>query len=133
MSREGEKTSRLYEGETVPTVETVQLYNPKNGVTDEYQSNQDPYDQEPDVVTLERARQAEELLNSAGWKLIKADIDRGIKDCLIALRETDPKDYGQIARLQAGAKIYENIEGFINRYILEGSIAMDNPQPDSDE
>ncbi len=112
--------SRLYEGES------IEVYNPKNGITEDYQPNLDPYEQDDDAVVFEKARQAEELLNSAGWKLLKAAIDKGIQDCLLDLRETDPKNYGQIARLQAGAKIYENIEGFINRYILEGKVAMDN-------
>ena len=118
--------SRLYEGES------IEVYNPKNGLTDDYQPNLDPYEQEEDAVVFEKARQVEELLNSAGWKLLKADIDKGIQNCLIDLRETDPKNYGQIARLQAGAKIYENIEGFINRYILEGKLAMDNQQVQED-
>jgi len=127
MSRDEEKTSRLYEGESIG------MYNPKNGVTQDYQPSGDPFEQDENAVVFEKARQAEELLNSAGWKLLKEDIDKGIKDCIANLRETDPQDYGQIARLQAGAKIYENIEGFINRYILEGRLAMDNRPDPQDE
>lgn len=118
--------SRLYEGES------IEVYNPKNGITQAYQPNQDPFEQDEDAVVFEKARIAEELLNSDGWKLLKKDIDKGIKDCLLDLRETDPKNFGQIARLQAGAKIYENIEGFINRYVYEGKLAMDNQQVQED-
>jgi spermidine/putrescine-binding protein len=113
-------SDRLYEDET------VEVYNPRNGYMEDVMADQILYEQVGNDEIIGKAKKAEELLHSAGWKLVKADLDAAIESCSEGLLESiDP---AQIARYQSAIKVYKSIEGFINRYILEGKLAMDNSQ-----
>ncbi len=113
-------SDRLYQDEV------VEVYNPKNGHMQDVMADQILYEQTNNDEIIGKAKKAEELLHSAGWKLVKADLDAAIVSCSDGLIESS--DPAQIARYQAAIKVYKSIEGFINRYILEGKLAMDNSQ-----
>lgn len=119
--------SRLYEDED------INIYDPKYGGTSKEHVQDKSASAEWAEAALERGRAAEELLNSAGWKLLEQRIESEVKILsAVLLDSTEP---AVIARLQAAIKIYGNFEGFINRYVREGQLALqenelaqDNPQ-----
>ena len=117
--------SRLYEGET------IEVYDPNTGFKKDLLKDTIIYSEEDEAVVLGRAKEAEELLRSKGWKLLKTDIESAIKEYTQALISTS--DPLKSERYRAAIRVYESFEGFINRYIYEGKLAMDNQQVNSEE
>ncbi len=116
---------RLYEGES------VEIYDPHNGFKKDLLKDTLLYSEEDEAVVLSRAREAEELLRSKGWKLLQGDIESAVKEYTQALINTS--DPLKSERYRAAIRVYESFEGFINRYIYEGKLAMDNQQVNSEE
>lgn len=108
--------SRLYEGED------IEIYNPKYGGTSKEYVEDQSANAEWAETALARGRASEELLNSEGWKLLKERIEGEIKILSSAL--LDSTEPAVIARVQAAIKVYGNFEGFINRYVREGQLAL---------
>lgn len=110
--------SRLYENED------ISIYHPESGLTKDYEAGQLVQTDEELDQMLESARGIEELLKTKGWTVLKAKLDQEIKELTEVL--VGSTDTAEIYRLQAAIRSYQNIEGFINSFLAEGQVALDN-------
>lgn len=99
--------------------EEIEFYDP---ITDGHNKPQVIVD---DVEKYERRGAAvQELLQSAGWELLKEQIDSEILKYQKNLEEVH--ELPAIYRLQAGIKVLRGIESFLNSCLWEARVATEN-------